>query len=85
MALKKTVPAPFGFVAADAYHKVERITHVEKDSIDFHLNSYKSKGDSNYFGNRILRCAYDMDGVNPWKQAYAHVRTLDDFRDAADC
>jgi hypothetical protein len=84
MAFQKTITTPHGFIAADAYHRVENLSIQGKDSISFLLCSKKSANDP-AFAQRPFACDYDIDGTNPIKQAYTHLKTLPEFADATDC
>jgi hypothetical protein len=84
MALSKTVFTDHGFEAINAYHRVEAVLIVGKDTINFYLRSYKEV-DKPCFAEQLLSAAYDLSGENPLKQAYEHVKTLSQFIDALDC
>jgi hypothetical protein len=84
MALKKTVTTQHGFVATDAYHRVENVTVVNKDQINFHARSYVS-ADKPFFDESVYSTVYDIAGENPIKQAYEHLKTLPEFAGATDC
>jgi hypothetical protein len=84
MAIKKTVITQQGFNAADAYHRVEGV-HVGKDAITFQVKSYKDNSGVVHFENASFNCEYNLNGDNPIKQAYQHLKTLPEFTDAIDC
>lgn len=84
MALEKTVTTVQALVATDAYHRVENVQLESKTSMSFCLRSYASK-DKPFFAEELIKCSYDMNGENPFKQAYVHVKTLEAFKDAKDC
>jgi hypothetical protein len=84
MALKKTTTSPHGFEATDAYHRVERVSVFGKDRISFHVRSYKD-ADASFFSEQTFSAAYDLNGDNPIKQAYKHLKTLPEFAGASDC
>jgi hypothetical protein len=84
MALKQTVTTVHGFEAIDAYHRVENIVMVGKDKIKFYVRSYKEPG-LPAFNDQPMECAYSIDGDNPIKQAYLHIKTTDEFSAAKDC
>jgi len=85
MALKLTKTTPQGFTATDAYHRVEHIGLQSKNSIVFMLSSYKNNEESTSFNSERHSCDYDINGDNPIKQAYLHLKTLPEFADAVDC
>jgi hypothetical protein len=67
-------------IKIDCYSKVETAS-VSKQNATFNV-SFK-------YSNGILfknyDCAYDINGENPIKQAYLHLKTLPEFADAVDC
>lgn len=85
MALKLTKTTPQGFIATDAYHRVEHIGLQNKNSIVFMVSSYKDELQSQAFYFETHSCSYDINGENPIKQAYLHLKTLPEFADAVDC
>ena len=84
MALKKTVNTPHGFEATDAYHLVEAVALIDKATMSFHVRSYVA-ADKPFFAEEVLTAPYDIDGLNPIKQAYTHLKTLPEFAGARDC
>lgn len=84
MALSKTVKTPQEFEASNAYHKVDSISIIGKNTLMFAVTSHKEKNSSN-FKNMSFTCNYDIDGSNPIKQAYAYLKTLPEFAGATDC
>jgi hypothetical protein len=84
MALAKTVSTVYGFQAVNAYHRVEAVSLISKDQIGFHVRSYVSQ-DKPFFAEQVMSAVYVIDGENPIKQAYEHVKTLSDFSGATDC
>lgn len=84
MAIKKQVTTPHGFTVADAYHRVEDATIISKTRMNFSLKVYKDPT-KEAFQSASFACAYDLEGGNPIKQAYDHLKTLPDFAGAVDC
>jgi hypothetical protein len=84
MAIKKSVTTVQGFIASDAYHRVEAIRLLGKDKIEFHVRSYLEVSKP-FFSDSIVSCAYDIDGENPLKQAYIYLKSTDEFANAQDC
>jgi hypothetical protein len=82
MALKKSIKYK-EILVADSYIKVYRI-EGDKAKISFSV-SYSASNASEVFNNEIYSCSYDIQGDNPIKQAYRHLKTLPDFADAVDC
>jgi galactose mutarotase-like enzyme len=83
MALEKTTTTPHGFAAVNAYHRVEG-TQVNKDTMTFQVRSYKDNSGLPHFADAPFNCSYDLNGDNPIKQAYEHLKTLPEFAGAAD-
>lgn len=87
MALSQTVQLTdnFGEVITfeDAYVKV---THVSSTK-DFAVATYKffKTQLGKELEERIIQFTLDLEGSNPIKQAYLHLKTLPEFADAVDC
>jgi hypothetical protein len=84
MAIMKTIETVQGFIANNAYHRVESVLLTSKDQISFHVRSYVSK-EKPFFTEQIFIAAYAIDGENPIKQAYEYIKTLSEFANAVDC
>ena len=84
MALEKTVTTIQALLAENAYHRVEGVQLDSKNSMCFCLRSYAIPTKP-FFAEELMRCAYDIDGENPFKQAYLYVKSLEAFKDAKDC
>jgi hypothetical protein len=85
MALRKTVTTSHGFVADSAYHRVENMSFQGKDVIKFNVSSYKNATENASFAIVDFGCKYDINGANPFAQAYVFVKTLPEFAGATDC
>ena len=85
MALEKSVVSPQGFDALQAYHRVENIGFLQKTNMTFNVVSYKNKDTNTEFARNNVSIEYDIDGANPIKQAYNHLKTLPEFAGATDC
>jgi hypothetical protein len=84
MAIEKTVTTQHGIEVKNAYHRVEGLSVVRKDKIHFHVRS-SVDGVLPHFLDTDYQCAYTLDGENPIKQAYEHLKTLPEFSGATDC
>jgi len=84
MALKLTKQTKEGLTAIDAYHKIENVTLQNKNIIMFNVKSYANI-DFPEFDAKTFTCEYDLNGENPIKQAYLHLKTLPEFEGAVDC
>jgi len=84
MAIKKTVTTVHGLVAPDAYHRVEGLRLEGKDEITFQVRSYTDPTGP-FFSEIAVSSPYDLEGENPIKQAYVHLKGLPEFAAAEDC
>lgn len=85
MAIQKTVTAPQGFIATNAYHRVEAIRITGKTEMQFNVYSHVNGQTLPFFAEYLFDCAYDMNGANPIAQAYIYLKTLPEFAGATDC
>lgn len=85
MALKKTTKTEWGIEVKEAYSRIENVILTAKDKITFHVRSYVSNDGVPFFTEKVFGCAYDINGENPIKQAYLHLKTLPEFAGAVDC
>jgi len=84
MAIEKTVTTSYGIEVQDAYHRVEGLSIIGKDQIHFRVRS-SVDGVLPHFSDVEYQCAYELDGQNPIKQAYKHLKTLSEFTNSMDC
>ena len=84
MAFTQPTTSAHGFDVPGAYHRVENIQLVGKDSIFFQLRIYKDSQKPS-FSTTAFDAPYDLEGPNPIKQAYQFLKTLPEFSDATDC
>jgi hypothetical protein len=85
MALKLDAVSPQGFNAVDAYHRVNGVSLIAKNRINFLIESFKDNNASIAFASEQYSCLYDLNGSNPIAQAYNHLKTLPEFSGAKDC
>ena len=52
--------------------------------MSFNLRKYVST-DLPFFSEDMITCAYNIEGSNPYAQAYEYLKTLDEYSDAVDC
>lgn len=83
MAIKNIVETVFGIKVEEAYLRVEFPT-INKDSMSFNLRKYVST-ELPFFSEDMITCDYDIEGSNPYAQAYNYLKTLDEYSDAVDC
>lgn len=85
MALQKSMVSPQGFEAKTAYIRVEEISIFGKTSIQFSVRFYKDAAQKVSFKDEMKMCDYDIEGANPFAQAYNYLKTLPEFAGAIDC
>ena len=85
MALKKTINTIFGIDVVDAYHRVEALTLNNKTSMTFLVRAYKGADQNAAIESKHHTCEYSIEGSNPIAQAYAYLKTLEEFAKAVDC
>lgn len=74
-----------GIKIKSAYVTVELPTiSLAKDSIEFGVWFSSSPG-ADSFRTESLSASYDILGPDPFKQAYEHLKTLTEFKNATDC
>jgi hypothetical protein len=67
----------------DAYVKVSQFTG-DKNTVLIVYCIYDAK-DKNQLEERRVTFFLDLEGPNPIKQAYLHLKSLPEFADAVDC
>jgi hypothetical protein len=85
MALKKTTNTIFGIEVKDAYLRVESQKLINKSAVEFEVVCYADNQQTVSFSKSHFISPYDLNGDNPFKQAYEHIKTLPQFSDAVDC
>jgi hypothetical protein len=86
MALSKDIIIEVGSKQVDfpaAYGKVTEY-HGDKESMTFVLSWSEAAGQP-MIRQSTYRCPVDLDGENPIRQAYIHLKTLSEFSGASDC
>jgi hypothetical protein len=84
MALKKNIDSQFGITINDAYIRVENITFDASKAMMFFVRTYAKQNFPSLSEQQMI-LAYDMNGANPYVQAYEHLKTLPEFTGAVDC
>ena len=83
MALQKSYQTVHGIDLPAAYIRVEGISFTSKTSLTFSVRFYKDK-DLPFITEDQFGISYDIDGANPYVQAYEHLKTLPEFAEATD-
>lgn len=84
MALQNNTATIHGLNIESAYHRVDNVSIVNKSNMTFHVYVYVHV-DKPFFSERTFQMTYDIDGENPVRQAYLHLKTLPEFANAVDC
>jgi hypothetical protein len=79
-----TVTLNNGTVYPTAYGQVTS-TSVTKTGGTAHLIVYSDSSKVSSVEAKFIEFSYDINGDNPIKQAYQHLKTLPEFSDATDC
>lgn len=87
MALQKniTIKSNLGIETQfnNTYIKVARVECTKQEN-NF-LIELKKDSNSDPYQLQYINASYDINGENPIKQAYLHLKTLPEFADATDC
>jgi hypothetical protein len=84
MAFTKPVKTSHGFDVQEPYIVVQAISKLTKTSMEFSV-AFKKEQTSLAFEVSQYKCSYDIQGDNPIRQAYKHLKTLPEFAGAIDC
>jgi hypothetical protein len=89
MALSIPLDTPFGIRLESAYVKIAQIQIISKNSFNLEVHFYASQPKEvslqPIFVKNSFIAFYDLNGPNPIKQAYLHLKSLPEFADAVDC
>ena len=85
MALLLDVTLASGLVAPNSYLRITSVYLVPKTRTLVSLSYFTSPTNSIAYQTIEQPVAYVLDGPNPIKQAYEHLKTLPEFADAVDC
>lgn len=83
MAISTTISTEHGLSVSNAYIRIESVTITKASAhgfITIHTDRTKPS-----FQARPICFDYQIDGPNPIKQAYLHLKSLPEFSDAEDC
>jgi hypothetical protein len=84
MALTKPVKTSHGFESATSYVAVQSIEKLTKTQMKISV-SFRKEKELPAFEVLQYECVYDIQGDNPIRQAYTHLKTLPEFAGATDC
>ena len=84
MALKTNYTTSSDVTINSAYVRVEGV-QLSKEHTSFVVCYYVSASSKTAADRQVNSCPYNLEGENPIKQAYEHLKTLPEFSDAVDC
>ena len=84
MAIQSSIKTEFGLDLPAAYIRIGSTATTGKEVLIFTACVF---ADSKYpaISQRQYTCPLDLEGPNPIKQAYLHLKSLPEFSDAVDC
>ena len=82
MALQTNITTTHGITVSSAYCRVADVS-LSKDTMSFSLWFYADK-EKAPFEKKTFTSVYDLNGTNPIKQAYLHLKSLDELAGATD-
>jgi hypothetical protein len=84
MAIQSSIKTEFGLDLPAAYIRIASTATTNKSVLVFSAYVF---ADSNYpaISQRQYTCPLDLEGPNPIKQAYLHLKSLPEFANATDC
>jgi hypothetical protein len=87
MALQKNIKIKdnlgFDIEFNDTYIKIARVECTKQENS--FLIEFKKDSNSDPYQLQYINSSYDINGENPIKQAYLHLKTLPEFAGAVDC
>jgi len=85
MAISKSIQLSNGILINDAYIRVTDIALISKDGMFFNASYFVDNSQTEPAKITRHGFTFDLDGGNPYVQAYEHLKTLPEFTDAVDC
>jgi hypothetical protein len=83
MALKCNITTQSGVTISEAYCRAVDFS-VGKNQMSFNVQVFADKDKTPVESDRFTT-SYDLNGQNPYVQAYNHLKTLPKFLGAQDC
>lgn len=72
-----------GLTLQDAYHRIASVD-VTKSEMTFSVSVGVNEESEQLFA-KCYHCNYDIEGNNPIKQAYEHLKSLEEYAGSKDC
>ena len=86
MALSKSFQVSPGLTANTAYVRVNNVNIVRKEPACATVQVFADHSNTKQSVQTLCYgFDFDLEGPNPIKQAYLHLKTLPEFADASDC
>lgn len=85
MALCMDITSEQGFIAPNAYIRIQNINIIGKAQMEFSIGFFKTSKTESSFDYQTWSCPYDVNGANPFGQGYSYLKTLPAFANATDC
>lgn len=83
MAIQVDVTTPSGIEVKGAYCRVCEVS-ITKSYVVFTLQQFADAKKAP-FAERRMSAAYELNGPNPYVQAYDHIKSMPEFVGAMDC
>ncbi|WVK90002.1 hypothetical protein [Burkholderia phage vB_BpP_HN02] len=83
MGLIVNTTAPGDIPVNGAYVRVEEV-RLAGSINTFSIRKYVRVGAPNAFASEMYSIKYDIEGANPFRQAYDYLRTLPEYKDSVD-
>lgn len=74
-----------GVVVENCYCKVESLDNLDKQMMIINIIYKVDEKAESTFNPERKSIPYNINGENPFVQAYTHLKGLEDFKDAKDC
>jgi hypothetical protein len=84
MAFRQTIILESGITVEAAYRRVESVSISAERSMKAQVRTYAAS-DVPACHDASFVMSYDMNGTNPFCQAYMHLKALPEFASATDC
>jgi hypothetical protein len=85
MAFLIDVALPTGLSAPQSYVRVSSVSLTGKTQAAAYASYFAAPNSAAAYQVTEHEFLYELEGPNPIKQAYEHLKTLPEFADATDC
>lgn len=90
MAIKKDIVIQeYAITLNDCYIRIDEIKRLNKNNMDCVIGFYNNAENIDTqecvkFKTKTYNVAYDIDGLNPFAQAYEFIKQCDEFKNGVD-